>query len=456
MDSANIEAQTEVRGRIDKFASLIDTRDWQGAFVLLSQLRVADEAGLLRDLDRERAREILSRLSVSDLAEVMEALPVSDACRFCDLFDVDTLADVLDIMEPDHVAQVLRELPVKQVGDVLALMEESDEVSPLLEYRRGTAGSHMSPSFVALASDMTVDGAISALRAQKPHRDTVDALYIVGRKGDLRGVVTLRQLVLASPRRRLRSLMDRNLLFVTPDTSEEETARIMHHYNISSLPVVGSDKSMLGVIKLRTLLHLTEERATADMYHMANLSEAEGFTGPLHSAVRRRLPWLAISLGMALMSGLVVSAFGSTIATFVALAAFLPLVSAQGTNAAVQTATIFVRSLATGELRPLMIRRAIVREVRLGLINAVAIAGMSGIVAYVWMRDIFLAEVLALSMFLTMGLAALFGAVVPVILGRLRTDPALGASVLLATVTDVTGFAFLLGIATLAARLVTA
>ena len=453
MEREKAPAVAQVCDTTEELASLIDKGDWHGALTVLSQLRAADEAGLLCELDREKAGELLSRLGVSDLAEVVEALPAPDACRFCGVFDDETLADVLDLTPPERAAQVLREITEEQAHAVLALMNQGDEIAPLLQYRRGTAGSHMSPSFVALAPDMTVDEAISALRAQKPHRDTVDTLYIIGKRGNLRGVVTLRQLVLASAQRRVRSLMERKILSVKPDTDEEEAARIMQHYNISSLPVVADGGSMVGVITFRELLHLTEERATADMYHMVGLSEAERLTGSLRNAVRRRLPWLATSLGMALMSGLVVGAFQSTIATFVALAAFLPLVSAQGTNAAVQTATIFVRSLATGELRPSMMRRAIVREVGLGLINAAAIAALSGIVAYFWMGDVWLVQVLMVSMFLTMALAGLLGGIVPTVLGRLRMDPALGASALLATATDVTGFVFLLGIATLMAHL---
>ncbi len=456
MSDTMIQEQIEVCGRTDELAALIDKRNWHGALELLSQLHAADEAGLLCELDRERAQELIAKLSISDLAEVMEALPASEACRFCGMFDADTLADILDMTAPERAAQALRELPEGQRGKVLSLMEESREVSPLLQYRRGTAGSHMSPSFVALAPDMTVDDAITALRAQKPHRDTVDTLYIVGRRGNLRGVVTLRQLVLAPSRTRLRSLMERKVLSVTPDTDEGEAARLMQYYNISSLPVVSSGRSLLGVITLRELLHVTEERATADMYHMVGLSEDERLSAGLGTAVRRRLPWLSMSLVMALMSGLVVGAFQSTIATFVALAAFLPLISAQGTNAAVQTATIFVRNLATGQLRPAMVRRAILHEIGLGLINAVPLAAMSALIAYIWMGDLWLAQVLALSMFLTMGLAGLLGALVPVILGRLRMDPALGASVLLATATDVMGFVFLLGTATVLAGFIAA
>jgi len=160
-----------------------------------------------------------------------------------------------------------------------------------------------------------------------------------------------------------------------------------------------------------------------------------------------------MSLGFALTSGLVVSAFQSTVAAFVSLAALIPLISAMGTNYAQQVATIFVRGMATGELRQSLFRRAVAREVALGTINGAVVALLSGLVAYVWMQDIWIAGVFALSMFLTLGLSAFLGAATPLLLRRLRADPALGSSVLLATVTDVTGFVFLLGLATALMRL---
>ncbi|MBN1152974.1 MAG: magnesium transporter, partial [Dehalococcoidia bacterium] len=302
---------------------------------------------------------------------------------------------------------------------------------------------------------MTADEAINAIRAQKPRRDTLDTLYAVDARGRLRGVLTLRQVVVASPGTRLRTIMEKKVLSVTPDTADRECTRMMEYHNISSLPIVDANGHMVGLITPRELLHVTQEQATADMYHMVGLSESERISRPLRSSIRRRLPWLVMSLGFALTSGLVVSAFQSTVAVFVSLAAFLPLISAMGTNYAQQVATIIVRGLATGELRRPLLRRAVMREASLGIINGAAIACVSGVVAYVWVRSLWLAQVFALSMFLTLGLAAFLGAVTPLLLKRLRADPALGSSVLLATATDVTGFVFLLGLATMLMRVST-
>jgi len=441
-------------GQTDELRKLIENQDWSSVLKLLAGLRKEDEAGLVCQLDRDNIHEVLSHLSVEELVGLVAAMRDADVCLFCDAIDPWTLADVLDETNPDFAAHILRELPEQTVKVVLPQLKESRAIEPLLQYKRGTAGEHLRTSFVALAQDMTVDEAVNAIRAQKPRRDTVDALYIVDARGRLRGVLTLRQLVLARPDARLRSIMERPVLSVTPDTSEREAARVMEHHNLSSLPAVDSTGHLVGVISLRELLHVTREQATADMYHMVGLGEHERLSQPLGNSVRRRLPWLAMSLAMALVSGIVVNLFQSTIAVYVALAAFLPLISAQGTNCAAQTATIFIRSIALGELRTPMVWRAVRRETALGLINGAAIAVASGLIAYVWIGEIRLAQVLAVSMFLTMALSGWLGAIIPLLLRRFRADPALGSSVLLATATDVTGFVFLLGLATLLLRYV--
>lgn len=440
-------------GQAADLSRLIHAKDWESVLKLLSTLHKADKAGLVCQLDHNTIREVISQLSIDQLSELVAAMREADVCLFCEAIDPLTLADVLDETNPDFAAHVLRELPPETVKTVLPELKDIDTIAPLLEYKRGTAGGHMTTSFVALAQDMSVDDAIAALRSEQPRRDTVDTLYIMDARGRLRGVLTLRQLVLARSGTRLRSLMEKQVLSVTPETPDRECARMMEHYNFSSLPVVDAYGHMVGVITLRELLHVTQEQATADMYHMVGLSEAERLSRPLRQSVKKRLPWLVVSLGMALISAVVINQFSATIGLVVALAAFLPLISAQGTNAAVQTGTIFVRSIALGELRRPSMRRAIHREVLLGVINGAAVAALSFLVAFVWMRDIWLSQVLALAMFLTMALAGVLGATIPLLLRRFRADPALGSSVLLATATDVTGFLFLLGLATAMIRL---
>ncbi len=439
-------------GQAQELSRLIRSRDWDSVLKLLSSLHKADQAGLVCQLDRDTIREVLSQLSIDELTELINVMRDADVCLFCEAIDPLTLADVLDETNPDFAAHVLRELPLNTVRTVLPALKDAETVAPLLQYKRGTAGGHMTTAFVALAQDMTVDEAIAAVRSEQPRRDTVDTLYVVDARGRLRGVLTLRQLVLARPGSRLRSLMEKQVLSVTPHTPDGECARMIDHYNISSLPVVDDYGHILGIITLRELLHVTQEQATADMYHMVGLSEAERLSRPLRQSVKKRLPWLITSLAMALLSAVVIDRFSETIGVMVALAAFLPLISAQGTNAAVQTGTIFVRSIALGELRRPTMRRAVTREIALGLINGVAIAAISFVVAFAWMRDLWLSQILALAMFLTIALAGVLGATIPLLLRKFKADPALGSSVLLATATDVTGFLFLLGLATILIR----
>jgi len=168
----------------------------------------------------------------------------------------------------------------------------------------------------------------------------------------------------------------------------------------------------------------------------------------MRDSIRRRLPWLCINLGTAILAGFVVNLFESTIARVVTLAAFIPIIAGQGANAGAQTLTIIVRSLALGEVSFKNARKAILREVTLATVNGLAVAFLAGAVAYLWKGDLWLGVVLAAAMFLTMMVAGLSGALVPLILKLLRIDPALASTVVVTTVTDVCGFLFLLGVAT--------
>jgi magnesium transporter len=433
----------------DELAKLIRAREWGAVAHLLSSLKAADKADLVCQLAPGTVREVLAQLSVDELAALAGVMRDESVSIFCEAINPSTLADVLNETNSDFGAHVLRQLPRELTAAVLPKLRHREAITSLLQYSKNTAGAHMITSFVRLHDRMSVDDAIRVLRSEQPRRHTVDTLYVLDSTGTLAGVLTLRQVVLARRGTWLRSLMEENVVSVAVETPDRECVRVMDQHGISSLPVLDESGFMVGVITLRELLHVTREQATADMYHMVGLSEAERLARPLRYSVKKRLPWLTVSLGMALLSGLVINQFDATVTAVVALAAFLPLISAQGTNAAVQTATIFVRSIALGELRKPNLRRAITREIMLGVLNGIPIALLSWVVAYIWMRDLWLAQVLATAMFLTLALAGVLGASVPLLLRRFRADPALGSSVLVATATDVTGFIFLLGIATM-------
>jgi len=433
---------------LDVIKEQIERKEWDQAISLLSQLRAADEADLFSGLSNSEKRELLSHLSYEELAKILENVKRDDVGRMSEQVNCGTLSQAIDRLSPDHAADILHRLPEARSTTVLEGMAEKETVQPLLGYADDSAGGLMTPEFVTLAPQMTAAQAIARLRKAKPPRETIDVLYVVDRQKKLLGKATLRQLVLAEPDIRIEDIMEHEPVSVAYGTGKEECVRVMERHGLTALPVVDDQQRLVGLIRLQEVAQAAEEEATEDMYHMVGLSGHERVFAPMRDSIRRRLPWLCINLGTAILAGFVVNLFESIIARVVALAAFIPIIAGQGANAGAQTLTIIVRSLALGEVSFRNARKAILREVSLATINGLAVAVLAGAVAYLWKGDLWLGVVLAAAMFLTMMVAGLSGALVPLVLKLLRIDPALASTVVVTTVTDVCGFVFLLGAAT--------
>ena len=204
------------------------------------------------------------------------------------------------------------------------------------------------------------------------------------------------------------------------------------------------------------MVDVLDDEATEDMYRMIGVHEEEKASGPFWRSVRNRLPWLIVNLGTALVAGAVVTAFQSTIAQVIALAAFLPVIAGQGGIAGTQTLTLIVRSLALGEVSPKHAKKLLLKEVGLGLVHGMALGLLVGVIAYVWKGNEYLGLVVGVSMLANLVVAGISGVVVPLGMQAMRLDPALSSAVAVTTVTDVVGFLVYLSLASLAIALLVA
>jgi magnesium transporter len=217
---------------------------------------------------------------------------------------------------------------------------------------------------------------------------------------------------------------------------------------VKSLPVVDEDGVLQGVITSDDVIEVIQEEATEDMYRLAGLPGDESIFAPVGVSARRRIPWLVLNLGTAFAAGAVVAAFEGTIASAAALAAFMPIIAGQGGNAGIQTVTMIVRSLALGEIESRDALPVLRKEVLLGVIRGVLFGFIVGAVAYGWQGDWIWGAVVGAAMLLIMLVAGIVGTVIPLGMKVLRIDPAIASGVFLTTVTDILGFFFLLGLAT--------
>ena len=412
--------------------SELQERDRQAAFSLLADRngRLAMEA--VSELGPENGAALLATRSAEDIAKLAQEIPSDDAAALIDYLPEDLSAAVLDLMRP----------------------KESGVVENLLEYAERTAGRIMNPNVFALREDLTVGEAITEMQI---HRDVemVFYLYVVDERRHLVGVVSLRRLLLVSPETPLKRIMTTDLITARVDTYQEEVARQVAAYNLLAIPVVDEENKLVGIITVDDVIDVIKEEATEDINRLAGVAGDERAFTPAMESLRKRLPWLGVNLVTAFLAAAVVALFESTIDLFPVLAIFMPIVAGMGGNAGTQTLTVVVRGIALGELTWSNSRKALLKEIVVGIGNGVALGVVAALVVWATRGNPVLGVVLGLAMIINMFVAAAAGTLVPLGLRAANVDPALASSVFITTMTDVFGFFSFLGLATVFSQYLT-
>ncbi len=414
----------------------------ESAASLLREMLAADQGILMDRASRAQRRQLIALLTLGELSDILDEAPTTAAVKITRELAPDRAADALDDVDTHTVADILQELPDDRAAAIVAELDRPQDVALLLQYPPDTAGGMMTPDFPRVRRNVTAGNALDALRLFGEDAEGFGWVCVLDDERRLTGYVSIANLALASPSRLVGQLADQyghHLVSVSPETDQEEVHRIMSRYSFSIIPVVDGEQRALGVIRAEEAMRVAEDEATEDMLRIAS-APGERVFGPLHLSVRHRLPWLALNLGTVLAAAAVVNIFESTIAAIAMLAVFLPVVAGQGGIAGTQTVTLVVRGMALGEVPPSAAWRLLGREMLLGFTHGVALAMLGGALGWVWKGSIGLGIALAIAMVGNLLVAALTGAGVPLLLRRLRVDPAVSSAVFVTTFTDVFGF----------------
>ena len=392
----------------------------------------------LYERDNQKAAEVLSELDEEDAAAIIRELPLTQ------------ISEIFQILASDDVASILPLLPEEMQEKILEEMEEepSGEIQELLHYNEETAGRIMSPDFYALNQSTNVSDAITAMQLEGDV-ESAFYLYVVDDGFHLVGVVSLRQLLFARPNTKLQDIMTREIINVRTDTDQEEVARNVADYNLVAIPVVDEENILVGVVTVDDVIDVIDKEATEDMYKMVSLDSSDRIQDSPIKSIKKRLPFLLFSILTASLAPFVVKQFTGTIEKLVILAVFMPLVASLGGIAGNQTIAIIVREIAIGQADWLSTRKALFKELMVGLGNGVVIGLILGGVTYALFQKPFFGLVIGLAIIINLFVAALMGTLIPLVLKLLRLDPALGSVNLLTMCTDSIAFLSLLGLATL-------
>jgi magnesium transporter len=403
----------------------------------LESARADEAAKLLASATPSRAREVMRRLTPATAADVLAQMDAEVAGRILLMLPPNQSATLLARVEPDFREQQL------------AQMEEgiSAELRELMSYPPDCAGSLMDPRVATFRPDAKISDVVRRLRALRRRR--IQDVFLVDEDDHLMGSVPSQDVFLAEPGSRLKSLVTGPPPHVTALSPRDEILDTLESSRARSLPVIDFDGRILGVLRQEQMVAAAQQVATQDIVSMVGAGKDERSLSPPLFAVRKRLPWLEVNLLTAFLAAAVVGIFESTIARNTALAILLPVVAGQSGNTGAQALAVTMRGLALREIRLRDWIRVTGKELLVGAINGIAVAVTTAGAVYVWSRSAGLAFVIGVSMILSMTVAGLAGAAIPLMLTRLRQDPAQSSSIVLTTVTDVVGFFSFLGIATI-------
>ena len=381
----------------------------------------------------------LAEMDVEASAEVVSAMRESRAVKILEESDPDDAADIVGEMDEEDRTRLL-----DKIDPVI-----SHTVQTLLKYGPETAGGIMTPEFAAVFPEMNADQAINHLRLR--YKDTEDLyyLYVIDKNYILLGVVSVRDLILAQPGQLIENIMNTQIKGIcSPDMDREQVSLAIAEHNLFSLPVVGPDNKLLGIVTVDDVIDIIQDEATEDIQKLVGAGHDESIHDKIFNSLGKRHPWLQVNLLTAFLAAGVIFIFQKQIEELTLLAVFMPIIASLGGNAGTQTLAVAIRSIALGEVGNDEQLKLCLRETLKGVINGVAVGIIAALLAYSVTQSGGVALIIIVALILNMGLAGLLGALIPMLLQKFHLDPAQSSSIFLTAVSDVAGFFIFLSLGT--------
>lgn len=435
---------------IAELRELVAGRDDALVRNLLPNLHVSDIARLLDSLDADARAYLFGLLDAESRSAVLLDLDERHRGQLVDEMASPEIRAIVERLDSDDAADLMGELEDPVRDEVLRSLDREDarELRVLLAFPEDTAGGIMASEFLLLDPGATVEQAISEMRAHAGELGDVYSVFVAPFGGPLAGSVALRDLLIAGRGARLGDVMTPTPT-VPPEMDQEEVARRFRAYDVIEMPVVGPDGRMLGIITVDDVVDVMEEEAAEDIARLAGTIDESAVADSVRHATTRRLPWLIVGLGGGLLAALALSRYELSLREVVSLAFFVPVINAMGGNVAMQSSSIAVRSLALGSGAYRALGRHVLKEFRVSLVNGLVCGMLLALVVGLWLETAWLAALIGTSLFSVILISTTVGAFVPVVLDRMKVDPALAAGPFVTTANDVLGVIVYLSLAKL-------
>jgi len=405
---------------------------------ILKNLDPVLRLSLLNIIDKNFDPEILTYLNESLREEIIETLDIKQLASNAKSLDIDDAVDLVEDLEEKDQNIFLENLDKAE----RVLIEEG------LNFPEDSAGRLMQRQFVAVDENWNVGQAIDYLRGNKENlpEDFYD-IYLINNK-EVKGIVPLGRLMGSKREIELNSLINKDLRLIDANTDQEDVALLFNKYGLVSAPVINDQKKIIGSITVDDVVEVIEEEREEDILKLGGVDHDDLYESVI-STTKSRISWLIVNLMTAVVASIVIGLFEAAIEKVVALAILMPIVASMGANAGTQTLTVAVRAIAVKELTTSNAIKIITKETLIGGINGIIFAIIISLISIYWFDNLLLGLIIGLAMILNLLIAGFSGIVIPLVLDKLKIDPALASAVILTTITDVFGFLSFLGLATL-------
>jgi len=435
-------------GRVKDF---IDREERPALMKVIDEMRPADVADLIEHLELDERLYIFELLEPEGAGEILVEIEPPVQERLLDNLDNEVISEIVHGLDSDDAADLVGDLPAERAKEIIESLEGdvSEDLEKLLPYPEDSAGGIMALEFVAVRAESTAQEAIHTIRENREEVQNIYYLFVIDDANRLVGVVSLKDLVLEPPDKKIRDFMNPEVISVTIDTDQEEVARLVKKYDLVSIPVVDKDQRLVGRITHDDIIDVIEEEANEDIGLMAGVIHQEiAEESPLKIS-RARLPWLIVGLFGGILAAWVINQFEASLQKILALSFFFPVIMAMGGSTGTQAATVAVRGLATGDISMFNIGKRLWVEMKVAFFNGVLLGILLGMIVGFWLSDYRLGMIVALSLIIIVLNAGFIGAAVPLAFKKLKIDPALATGPFVTTTNDILSLLIYLGLVTI-------
>jgi len=437
---------------LQNLMTALEASNHEKAKELLKDLHPGEIALLLEAIKPKDRTVIWPGIKASIQGEVLKEVNEDVQSQLIDEMSVDDLVKATENLDTDDLADIVPNLPESAVHSLLLTLDykHREHLNKVLEYPEDSAGGLMNTDFITVRPDVTISAVIRYLRLLKEMPVDTDQVFVVDRNFTYLGSLLISTLLTEEPEQVILSLINSD--FSKPihaDTDEAEVALLFEQRNLISAPVIDENNQLVGRITIDDVVDVIRDQAEHSVMSMVGLDEDEDVFAPIIQSTMRRSIWLGVNLVTAFIAVYFIGLFEATLQQKIALAILMPVVASMGGIAGTQTLIIVTRGIATGRVTTANIKSLINKEVAVSGLNGVIWSIVIALVTYYWFADVVLSVIIGLAIIVNLVVAAFSGAFLPLLLTKLKIDPALAGGVILTTITDVIGFVAFLGLAAL-------